>query len=280
MTHDRNSGTPFAAVRPRWSLSLLALLLGSVGACVGTAAPVPSEWPPDDFRLQVEELREGPTGAVASRRFTVDHTGLCIYGRSSDPLVDPVTRTAVPVFKTICAYRLRDECTRLLARKLHRRGVLDLDPEQGDRRETQGVSLRLAYRAFGNEKVVIASGQIHGSLVRVLHVVNAYVPPAEVFTLPGMVGDPEPRTLTGVPPLADGILGALTFHESLLESRPGDPDLLLDAFALACVAPDRAAAERLLARWSAARSVGASPGAPFTDPPRLLPEILERMLPR
>src|SRR5262245_52567378 len=121
-------------------------------ACAGPTSQAPSEWPPRDFRVQVEELHEGDGSSVASRRFTVTADGVCIYSRSTQPLVDPESRTAIPVFGTISAYQLRGECTRQLARKLYSRGVLDLDLEQGDRRETKGVSLRLTYRAFENER--------------------------------------------------------------------------------------------------------------------------------
>ena len=254
-------------------LSLLAV------ACASGPSQVPSEWPPPDFRLVVEELGESGAGVVVTRRFGVTADGVCIFGCSSQPLVDPVSRTAVPVFSTLCAYRLREECTRLLARKLHRRGVLELEPVQGDQRETHGVSLRLLYRAFGNERVVVASGQIHGSLVRVLHVVNAYLPPGEVFSLEGMAGDPEPSNLTGVPQLVEGVAGALHWHEERLGERPEDPELMLDTFALACSAGERAKADRLLQRWTTLVSVRATSDAPFSDPPRLLPEMLQRMLP-
>jgi hypothetical protein len=248
-------------------------------SCTGGAAQVPSEWPPPDFRLVVEDLGESGAGVVVTRRFSVGADGVCTYGRSPQPLVDPVTRTAVPVFSTLCAYRLRDECTRLLARKVHRRGVLDLEPVQGDQNDTRGVSLRLYWRAFGNERTVVASGQIHGSLVRVLHVVNAYLPPDEAFSLAGMAGDPEPTNLTGVPEPVEGVVGALAWHEERLGERPEDADLMLDTFALACTAGERAKADRLLHRWSTLVSVRATSAAPFTDPPRLLPEMLQRMLP-
>lgn len=259
---------------------MLALPLLALAACVGGATQMPSEWPPPDFRLQVEELQEGAGGSVVSRRFTVAADGVCIYGCSAEPLVDPATKTAIPVFRTMCAYRLRGECTRLLARKLYLRRVLELDAVQGDRRETQGRSLRLSYRAFQQEHVVVASGQIHGSVVRVLHVVNAYLPPGEAFKLTGMVGDPEPTNLIGVPAPVEGVVGALEFHEHLLQQRPSDSDLLLDTFALCCAVGDRGKADQMLARWTAATSVGATAGAPFADPPRLLPEMLRRMLPQ
>jgi hypothetical protein len=256
------------------------VLFGAMfAACVGNRTQVPSEWPPPDFRLVVEELGEGGTGSFVTRRFAVSADGVCVYEKSPAPLVDPVSRTAVPVFRSLCAYRLRTEATRLLARKLHRRGVLDLDERQGDQRATEGRSLRMSYTAFGEERVVVASGQVHGSFVRVLHVINAYLPPGESFELSGMVGDPEPANLTGVPSPVDGVVGAMAFHERLLEQHPENRDLLLDTFALACAAGERAKAERLLARWVESSSVTATAAAPFSDPPRLLPEMLQRMLP-
>ncbi len=229
--------------------------------------------------MQVEELHEGEVGSVVARRFTATADGVCVYERSFEPLVDPISKTAVPVFRTVSAYELRPECTRLFARKLHARKVLALEQEQGDRRETAGVSLRLSYRAFGREVLVVASGQIHGSVVRVLHVVNAYLPPGEVFRLPGMVGDPDPVRLTGVPAPVDDLAGSLEFHRDLLRRRPDDGDLMIDTFALLCASGERAEAEAVLARWSKL-SAGTSPSqAPCADPPRLLPEMLLRMLP-
>jgi hypothetical protein len=278
LTHDRNCWSARAANRLA-SQAALAGLLSIAAGCAGTPSHVPSEWPPPDFRVQVEELHEGEGSSVASRRFTVTADGVCIYSRSTQPLVDPESHTAIPVFGTISAYQLCGECTRQLARLLHRRGVLALDQEQGDRRETKGVSLRLSYRAFENERIVVASGQVHGSFVGVLHVVNAYVPPGEEFTLPGMVGDPLPSNLIGVPAPAESVPGALAFHEQLLAQHPNDADLLLDTFALSCAARDRAKAEQLLSRWTAAADIGASAAAPFADPPRLLPDMLRRMLP-
>ncbi|MGE3174326.1 MAG: hypothetical protein AB7O97_16980 [Planctomycetota bacterium] len=229
--------------------------------------------------MLVEQLAESGGSAVATRRFEVDSSGVCVYSKSDAPLVDPVSQTAVPVFRTVCAYRLRPEATRLLARKMHRRGILGLDSQQGDQRGSDGKSLRLEYEAFGQRQVVIASGQVHGSFVRILHVVNAYLPPGEGFELEGMMGDPVPSNLTGVPAPSEGVRGALAFHEGLLEQHPHRPDLLLHTFALAVAAGKRAEAESLLHRWVEASGIQATVSTPFSDPPRLLPEMLERMLP-
>ncbi len=258
---------------------LLAVAALAPAACVGDAAQVASEWPPPDFCVQLEELREADGASVAIRRFVVTADGICCYGRSTSPLVDPATQTKIPVFGTVCAYRLKGECTRSLARRLDRSGVLKLDTDQGDRVATQGRSLRLSYRAFAAERVIQARGQIHGALVQVLGALNAYVPPGEAFDLPGMGDDAEPANLIGVPAPVDSVPGALQFFEQQLHRRPRDTDLILDTFALACAAGERAKAEVLLARWVASSSIAATAAAPFLDPPRLLPEMLQRMLP-
>lgn len=253
-----------------------------LGACSTGARQVASEWPPPDFRLVVEETTQGATEAdpVSTKRFVVEPDGTCFVGKSKGPLVDAESTTVLPVFDTMCAYRLRPECTRLLARKLEQRGIRGLDALQGTGGEVTGKSIRIVHRAFGHETRIQASGQIHGGFVRVLHVINAYLPSSESFALPGMTGDAEPENLGGVPAPVASAPGALAWHEEALQARGDQPELLLDTFALACRVGDRARSEDLLARWTAAVETPATPDAPFYDSPRLMPEVLKRLLPK
>jgi hypothetical protein len=253
-----------------------------LGSCSSSASQVPSEWPPPDFRLVVEETASGSGHGqtLSTKRFVVEADGTCFLGKSTTPLVDATSTTVLPVFDTMCAYRLRPECTRLLARKLEQRGVRALDPLQGTGSEVAGRSIRIVHHAFGHETRIQASGQIHGGFVRVLHIVNAYLPSSESFSLPGMTGDAEPENLAGVPAPIIGAVGALAWHEELLRQQGEQPELLLDTFALACRVGDRARSEALLARWAAASELPATPDAPFYEAPRLLPEVLRRLLPQ
>lgn len=238
-----------------------------------------SIWPPPDFRLVIEELAEDGGQPIVLRRFAVTADGICVYARAAvdEALVDAETGTRLPVFRTMCAYRLLDVSTRLLARKLHKRGVLELEGTQGDQHETMGRSVRLSYAAFDNSRVIVASGQIHGTMARLLRVVNTHVPQGEEFVLPGITADAEPQTLIDVPAPVDDLPGALACHLELLTTRPDDQELLLDAFALACRAGERATATALLQRWQAAAVPGVPP--PFSDTPQLTTELLARLLP-
>jgi len=215
---------------------------------------------------------------------------LCVYAEALETIGDQNLGHELPVFTKVCAYRLLRSHTRLLARQLFRRGVLDLSrmESRNDRPVLGERSLRLFYRAFGNERLVVASGQVRGPLVRVLNVVNAYLPPGEshLFVLPGLAGDREPARLnfdtTGdgeadVLPVTDAA-GALECYELVLMEWPDDPDLLLSAFALACWQGERAKARKLLDRWVEAAGVAITAAAPFSDPPRITREMLEAIL--
>jgi len=272
VTHHANTGRAHLDRPIPWAL--LALLAG----CAADPAPVASEWPPADFRLVVEELQESVGDVQVRRRFAVGADGVCVYGRASSQVVDPQTATSLPVFSSLCAYRLLADNTRLLARKLHRRGVLKLESVQGDQRATGGVSMRLFYRAFGCVKTVTSSGQIHGAMAQILTIVNAYLPTGELFRVAGMSGDPEPSTLRGVPDPVDDAVGALGCYRELLQERPDDEELLLGAFALACRTGDRGIAFDLLQRWNVAHQPLPAV-APQLDAPRLTPDILMRLLP-
>jgi len=125
------------------------------------------------------------------------------------------------VFATLSVYRLIDDNTRLLARKLYKRGILDLGEVQGDQRLTKGDSLRIEYTAFARTKVVVASGQIYGALPRILNVINAHMPPGEQLAMPGLVGDPDPVQLTRVPAPVDRCDAVDWLLIQLADSRPG-----------------------------------------------------------
>jgi hypothetical protein len=250
--------------------------LGS--GCIAERPQVPSIWPPPDFQLVVEELSDATGQQLVHRRFSVTADGICVYAiADAEPLVDQETGTRLPVFSTMCVYRLLDVSARLLARKLHKAGVLDLEGSQLEPDAGQGVAVRLSYRAFDNTRVIVAAGQMHGVTARLLRIVNAHLPAGEKFALPGQSAADTPQsTLIDVPtPVAD-VRGALDCHFELLERRR-EPVLLLDAFALACRAADREAAADLLQRYAAATAIAVPP--PFSDTPQVTPALLARLLP-
>lgn len=255
------------------------ILLAALAACASGPRQVPSEWPPTDFRLFVEEIGPCADGPLETKRFTVAADGFCVFSRSRSPLVDPETGTMIPVFDTVCAYRLRPECTRLLARKLEQRGIRVLEPQQGTGGNFDSKSIRVVHGAFGHDTRIQATGQVHGGFVRLLHVVNAWLPSSERFDMPGMTGDSEPENLGAVPPPVEGVAGALAFVEERLLQVGEDGDLLLDAFALACRAGDRTRSEAFMQRWVEATTRPVTADAPFYDPPRLGVDVLQRMLP-
>ena len=240
--------------------------------------------------MTIEELEERNAGTVVARRFAVWSDGLCLYAEAPEVVSDSDGLHVLPVFSKVCAYRMLRSHTRLLARQLFRRGVLDLGRTEppARQREVGERSIRLLYRAFGNERLVIASGQVRGSMVRVLNVINSYLPPGDshLFVLPGLAGDREPASLSfdfdddGVPdvrPVAD-VAGAMGCYERLLEEWPDDSNLLLSAFALACWEGDQTKARRLLDRWLEAAGAAGTVGEPFSDPPELTREMLEGIL--
>lgn len=262
----------------RISAALLALLLPG---CLSDPSDHPTVWPPDDFHLEVESGRYTQQASQVLQRFQVWSDGLALYREADDSVRDPAGEVSLPVFRRICAWRMLPESTRSLARKLYRRGVLDLHSIQGDQRQrAEGLALVLRYRAFGRGKNVVARGQIHGPMVRVLHVVNSYLPEGVEFDLPGMVGDREPQRLTDVPPPTDDLEGSLELHRELLERFSEDPELTLDAFALACRAGRRDVAEQLMTRYLELTEPARRQGEMFPEGGEgLTAERLRRLLP-
>lgn len=236
-------------------------------------------WPPPDFYLEVEELRTVAPFQV-TRRLQVWADGTVLYKKADEQLPLAAGGAALAVFSDVCAYQLLPEVTRLLARKLSRRGVLQLDDELGDHLGDEGTALRLRYHGFGKQKNVQASGQIHGTLVYVLRTINAYMPAGEEFTMPGMTGDKEPSTLRGVPSPWHDRRSALAFHQELLRRFSADRTLQLDAFALACRLGERAIAELLLQELKRGKveDAGASPQK-VAALPQFTDELLRPLLP-
>lgn len=236
----------------------------AVPGCIGDPANVPSQWPPADFELLVEEVGTPAEGLRALRSFMVLADGTAVYRLAPEGLAVPGTDIVLPVFRVISSYRMLRETTRILSRELTLEGIAQLGEVGAGRGGDAGAVLRIRYRGFGDDRLVGASGMIHGALVRVLRSINAFLPAGEQFVLPGMTGERAPTLLRGVPPLRDDLAGALAFTEHLAAQYPDIDSLPLDAYALACKQGDRTLALQLLERWE--RAAGGS-----KRPPQLLP---------
>lgn len=238
----------------------------------------PTIWPPPDFEVVVEEASILGAEFRVERRFRVRADGLASFAAAGEPVVDPETGTRLPVWSRLSIYRLVPTCTRALARRIHRAGVLELDAAQGQRDGDVEVGARLTWRAFDRRVVVTSRGRVHGPMAEILAIVAAHLPEGEMLSTPGVSERGVASVLRGVPPPRDDAAGALAVHLDLLELSPDDGTMLLDAFALACRAGRRQLAESLLGRWEA--SVSEPPAVePPADGPQLTPAILRRMLP-
>ena len=257
----------------------MLLLSGLLCACA-TAPEQDTIWPPQDFEVTIEESREAGEAGCAVRRFRVRADGVACFGTASTRLGEPGSKTALPVFDRLCVYQLVPTCTRALARRVHRAGVLELESVQGERNAPESTTVTLRWQAFDKRAVVTARGRVHGAMAEILAILGAHLPEKEQFELPGITERAIAPMLRGVPaPVADPN-GALEALVALLGETPSDRVLLLDAFALACHVGRRDLAEQLLAWWSelTADERRAQQVFPEGDP-RLTPEILTRYLP-
>ncbi len=255
----------------------LALLFGA-SACT-TESLADSIWPPSDFEILVEEVHMEGSEPRVVRRFRASADGVVAYGTSSISVVDQETRTLLPVFDRLSVYRLVPTSIRALARRLDRCGVGEMDRIQGERGAEDGVSIALAWQAFGKRRLVTARGRVHGAMAECMAVVAAHLPPGEGFGLPGLAERVVVPVLRGVPrPEADAA-GALQAHQELLGKHRENQGWLLDAFALACHLAQRESAEVLLRRWTDVMAAQHPPSTFLEDEPRLMPAVLQRMLP-
>jgi hypothetical protein len=237
-------------------------------------------WPPENFEIRVEEVHIGADGPRVVKRFRALANGVVTYATSTRSLVDPESKTQLPVFDRMCAYRLVPTSIRALARRIHRSGVLDLDTRQGERGMPATSYLVLAWQGMDRSAAITATGRVHGPMADILSIVMAHMPEGEVFDLPGLADRPVVPVLRGVPaPRMDGI-GALVAHTSLLAERPEDRTLLEDAFALACRLGHGSEARNLLQRWTAATADERRLQETFPEGEAILtPVVLQRFLP-
>ena len=265
--------------RARWLLGIEVVIGIAAAGCVGSERP-PSIWPPEDFLLVVEEVRQDGDAMHVLRQLRVDDRGVVVYGTSAEPLVDLQSGVSLPVFDRLSVYRLEPTSARSLARSLARLGIADWTPPA--RAGDGPLGLSISWRAFGGQHALGSVGRPRGRLAEILALVASYLPPGESFD--AALRRPVVPVLRGVPQPRRDLEGARSALGDQLAERPDDATLLINAFALACRAGDRTAAERLLERWVAARlaEVGAEVDA-FADDPEDAParqaEVLRRLLP-
>ncbi|HEB54112.1 MAG TPA: hypothetical protein ENI87_12740 [bacterium] len=252
----------------------LALLLLPVAGCIGKRLP-PSVWPPPNFLLVVEETELDGGSVHVVRRFRVDARGLVVYGTSLRPLVDKATGTSLPVFDRLSIYRLEPKCVRGLARRLDRLDIPEIVVEELPANGT-GVGLTISYRAFAADVILPAAGRLRGEVAEIVALVTEHLPPGEQFGI-GVNRAIKP-VLRGVPMPATGAAPALAAYRALIAEAgdEADPDLVLDAFALACRIGARAVAEHLLDRWQALMAGRRRSG--FEDDPSAAPTLRAELL--
>jgi hypothetical protein len=256
-----------------------------LAACIGGGLS-PSVWPPPNFRLLVEELsREGHSVHVV-RRFQVDAEGTVIYGTSSQPLIDSATGASwpawlrapnypPPVFDRLSVYRLEPKCVRALARRI---GELVI-PASGIEPES-GSGLVVRWRAFEQQGELRSSGRLRGQMAEIMATVSAHLPDGESFQIE--MSKPVVTVLRGVPAPVEGAEGALAAYRQRLDVDPGDEEVLLATYALACFVGERSEAKRLLEQWTELKAGQQDPG--FGDNPEDTPQarakVLARFLPQ
>jgi len=260
------------------------LLVALVAAACATDLDQDTIWPPADFSLTVEEVSLRGGEYVIERRFRARADGLACFATASGVVVDPETGTPLPVWTRLSVYQLVPTCTRALARRVHRAGVLELERTQGQRESDVEAGTTLRWRAFDKSVVVTSRGRVHGPMAEILAVVAAHLPTGEELLTPGVAERGIASVLRGVPEPREDADGALRTFLELLERFPDDTTMLVDAFALACRVGRRPLAEQLLDRWTAAEAGAAAAPESVTGeaPPevvQLSPAILRRMLP-
>lgn len=199
----------------------LALVFASFAvACQGTGERR-SDWPPADFYLEVRGRRQTDDRLIERQSWHVFADGFSVY-REVDP-EDAFADDWPPVFSRVSAYRMLPQSVRSLTRALQAAGLFQSETVVGIEVDAEDV-VAIAWRAFGEERRIVARGRVYGSVVEALHVVNAYLPAGCAFTLPDMTGEPEPPRLSGIPPPARSAEGAYRLHAEWAANWP-DLDL-------------------------------------------------------
>lgn len=235
----------------------MLLLLPCLWGCLAPRAR-DSRWPSADFFVEVEA---GENTLDGTQKVQIWRDGLVVYKEAVPP---PLTSTVVdapglPVYKSLCAYRLAPESIRMLSRMLFLASIKDIPRTVGNVRGGEGPWLKMLHRANGDTQEIMVYTRIFGPMNRVLHVLNSFLPDGHGFTMPEIVGMPEEPHIVEVPPVSDSVEGSLGFHRKMLgmerfseTAAALDPlvryrryQLQRETFALACVHGDIVVAEEL-----------------------------------
>ncbi len=256
---------------PSLGVGLHLALVFVLGACRSTRVG-DSDWPPDDFCLEVRARAQTKDGLFERQSLHVFADGFVVY-READP--EDAFPTGWPaVFSRVSAYRMLPESTRSLARGLYQAGLFQIETVVGTDANAEDV-IAVALRAFGEQRRLVARGRVYGSVIDVLHVVNAYVPAGCALALPDMTGEPQPPRLSQVPQPVRDIAGAYRLHREWA-ARYEAPDVQwrIELFALALRAGDLPVARDVLAALE--REQEASAG-PFPDVDAAVKDMLARL---
>ena len=245
-------------------LQALCLLLWLLPCLCGCFAPRPqkSKWPPADFFVEVEAGENSVDGIFCKQKAQIWRDGLVVYQQAVPPPLTSRVADApgLPVYKSVCAYRLAPESIRMLSRMLFQSSIKDIPATVGNVSGGEGPWLKMLYRSDGNDQEIMVYIRVFGPMNRVLHIFNSFLPKGHGFTMPEMVGMPEEPHVVEVPTVAESVEGALGFHCELLRmerfseaAAARDPlvrdrryQLQRETFALACVHGDIPVAEELL----------------------------------
>ena len=280
-------------------LSLLLCLLPGLGGCFA-ARDRHSAWPPEDFYLEIEaDGSKTADGIFTRQKVQIWRDGLVVYQEADRPALISSVENApgLPVFKSLCAYRLAEPSVRMLSRLLYQSSIQDIPVTVGDMGGGTGPWLRMLYESrsrppdgsadsdpdpappAGEPQEITVHLRIFGPMNRVLRIVNSFLPKGHGFTMPGMVGMEEPLHAVEVPPVTTSVEGSLRYHVELLKmarfSGPAvtkDPRLQLrrnqlqrDTFALACLHGDIAVAEECFGELSEVLKAATGPNRLFPD---------------
>lgn len=219
------------------SLLVLAGLCTLIGGCLADRAVMTSEFPPEDFYLEVRTTVTTADGLQETQRFQVWESGFAVYREADLSLITPEPGSLrLPLFQRVSAYQMDEESTRTLSRLLYNSGLADLPAVVGNP-TPRGDVITVLWRHLSEKQV--QAHEIQGRMARVLHVINSFLPEgtknSNPFQLqPPMSGEPEPSHLANVPEVLDSMPASLDFHLEELATRfPEDVEVLKDTFALA-----------------------------------------------
>lgn len=230
--------------RQSWSQAFLGFALAISAAGCASDELAPTIWPPADFHVVVEER----AAAGGHRRVEVAADGVLVYATGATALRAADGAFELPAFERLSVCQLVPECTRSLARRLDRLGIRSVsEPWPGAAPPT----LQLRWRAFGAECFVAVAEVRDPTLTAILRELDGYLPAGEPILGGVAIVRPQDAVLSGMPAPVVDQRAAIAFWRGRAGREPDDDRPTLLAFAVACVASERALALELLQAWRA-----------------------------